>query len=118
MKNNVVKIYYDKFETSTYSDVTVNIVCHTDGDPENSYWVWEVSWSDLSEYFAYEPDTLTDIRNRNMKLGDAERFVNDDELLTDSDYYECGKEPIYGCWYAPLTMEQINQIYGLREETT
>ena len=112
-KTDVVKIIYDKFEEHNYESMTVNLVCHTDGDPDGVYWVWEVSGYDFAEYFGNEPDVLHDIRNESMKTGDAERFVNDGELLTDSDYYECGKEPIYGCWYEPLTMEQIDQVYGL-----
>jgi len=114
MTNKVVKIIYDKCQiTEDYAPMTVNIVCHTDGEPDDLYWVWEVDARELKDYFRDEPEVIRNIDNEELLIGDAERFANDEDLLEDSDYYECGKEPIYGCWYAPLTMEQIDQIYGL-----
>ena len=46
---------------------------------------------------------------------DAERFINDESILEESDAYEGGKSPRdgYGCWYAPLTMDQIEQSFGI-----
>ena len=113
-KTDVVKIIYDKEQiTETYAPMMVNLVCHTDGDPDGVYWVWEVDRNDLADYFRDEPEVIRNIDNEELLEGDAERFVNDEDILEESDAYECGKEPIYGCWYAPLTMEQIDKIYGL-----
>lgn len=112
--NKVIRIDYDKVQiTETYAPMTVNITCHTDGEPDGVYWVWEVDRNDLADYFRDEPEVIRNIDNEELLYGDAERFVNDEDILEDSDEYECGKEPIYGCWYAPLTMEQIEQAFGL-----
>lgn len=114
MANKVVKIIYDKAQiTETYAPMTINIVCHTDGEPDGIYWVWEIDEQELKDYFRDEPEVGYNIHNEELLVGDAERFVNDEDILEDSDEYECGKEPVYGCWYCPLTMEQINQCYGL-----
>lgn len=111
--NRVIRIDYDREElTETYAPMMVYITCHTDGEPENLFWVWEVDALDLKDYFRDEPEVWYNIYNEELLDGDAERFVNDEDILEDSDAYECGKEPIYGCWYAPLTMEQIEQTFG------
>lgn len=95
-----------------YDDGMVYFTIHTDGDLDGLYWVWELSTGALVYYFREEPDVIDAIDNEDMYDEDVERFINDDENLIDSDEYECGKSPIYGCWYAPLTMEQIEQTFG------
>ena len=112
--NKVIRIDYDREEiTETYAPMMVYITCQTDGEPNDLYWVWEVTAGELVYYFRNEPDVIDTIDNEDMYFEDVERFVNDEDILEDSDYYECGKEPIYGCWYAPLTMEQIERTFGL-----
>ena len=108
----VEKIIYDDYQiTETYNSLTINIVCHDDGEPENLFWVWEVGEQDLKDYFRDEPEVGYNIHNKDLLIEDAERFVNDEDILEDSDEYTCGKSPIYGCWYAPLTMEQIDKCF-------
>ena len=96
--NKVIRIDYD--------NDTIYLTCHTDGDPQELFWVWEITDEDMDDYFngyTYRADI------HNLTIDQAETFANDTAILEDSDEYECGKSSIYGIWYAPLTMEQIER---------
>lgn len=85
-------------------DGSIYLVMHTDGEPSDLFWVWELDKAELDEYFNGRVDLERITRE------DADKFANDESILIDSDYYNNGKEPIYGLWYAPLTMEQIEEL--------
>ena len=111
--NRVKRIDFDSVEvTPNYAPKMVYITLQTDGEPKDLYWIWEIAAEDLKTYFDDELISM-DIDNNDLSFEDAERFANDDDYLEDSDTYENGKEPMHGCWYAPLTMEQIEQEFGL-----
>ena len=92
-------------------DNVVNFVCHTDGEPSDLYWVWEIDEKDVLDWLEryYGNRALAVLSKISKKV--ADQFVNDESLLEESDEYNCGKAPISGCWYAPLTMDQIERSF-------
>ena len=104
--NKAIKVDFDTVEvTETYAPTMVYITFHTDGEPDELFTVWEVSEEEVKEWLD-SSDTFGE-----FDIETAQEFVNDPELLEVSDEYECGYAPIYGCWYAPLTMEQIEKTF-------
>ena len=109
--NHVIRMDFDQEE---WTPRMAYITIHTDGEPADLFWVWEIPSRALVYYFRDEPDVIDDIDNEDMADGDVERFINDDSILEDSDEYECGKSPLtgFGCWYSPLTMDEIERSFG------
>ena len=104
--NKAVKVDFDRVEvTETYAPTMIYITFHTDGEPDELFTVWEVSEDEIKEWFGYRYGL------EEFTLETAQEFVNDPELLEVSDEFECGYAPIYGTWYAPLTMEQIENTF-------
>lgn len=110
--NHIIRTDFDQDE---WTPRMAYFTIHTDGEPEGLYWVWEISKRALCYYFRDQPDVIDTIDNEDMYEEDVERFINDESILEESDAYEGGKSPRdgYGCWYAPLTMDQIEQSFGI-----
>lgn len=108
--NHIIRTDFDQEE---WTPKMAYFTIHTDGEPDGLYWVWEIPVSALVYHFRNEPDVIDSIDNEDMWDEDVERFINDESVLEESDEYECGKSPLYGCWYAPLTMDEIERSFGI-----